>query len=1108
MWGKLAGLMCAAVLLAVPWSDARAQGPRCEEPLGRLMSGQGRVELRPEGADRWRPLAVDALLCPGDVLHVGPQGRAGVYLTKTEGVMRVDRNTTLRLKRREERRSFLGLLEGAAHFFSRRARALDITTPFVNAGVEGTEFVVRVDEGETLISVFEGRVIASNDAGEVALDDGKTAVTVDGQAPELRDVVDPRGFVRWSLYYPPILALRPPEDAPVALRRASDAWAARDHEAAFVALDTVPAGARDVRFYVLRAALRLDVGQVDAARRNLDRAGDTGDALALRSVIAVTANNRDEALTQARRAVHFAPESPAARIALSYALQASARLAEARDVLARGAKDFPANGLVRARLAELRLAFGDSRGALTAADEAEALPPALARTATVRGFALLARFRVEAAKDAFRAAIDRDSAAPLPRLGLGLAKIRDGKLVEGRREMETAAALDPGNALVRSYLGKAYFEERREDPAAAELATAKRLDPRDPTAYYYDALRKQAENRPTEALDDIRAAVARNDNRAVYRSGLLLDEDRAVRGTSAARIYNDLGFERLAQLEASRSLASDPSNHSAHRFLADSFRGSARQDIVRASELLRAQLLQPLNVQPVQASRAETELNLPTRLGPVSPGLNEFTPFFARDGLRVSATGTAGSEDTLGDEFVVSGILGRTAFSASQFHFEDDGFRPNNDQNHDIYDVFGQVAVTPDISLQAEYRHRETEQGDLAMNFDPDDFDETQRRVENEETVRFGAHWAAAENFDLIGSFIYEDREAAQSQEIGPGILLADQSGLDGWDVQLQGIWRADNTSVVLGGSFSQIDNVNTEKVTILSSGLSDADLFESRIEQKNIYAYYNRNFRDNFHVTIGGSLDQFDSNSINEEQFNPKLAFVWTPWKSVKFRSGVFRTLKRFLSADQTLEPSQLAGVFQFFDDRNGESAWQYFSGIDVRFSDRIFAGLQYMYRDVDALAVSDNGTEQKQQDENHLSGYFYWIPIESVSVSLEPTLLDVDRPIRDGPRELRSLEMPLRVAKFFQGGAYTTVQATFVNQRLRSRTDQPTYKSESFAVLDGAIGYRFPDRRGSISFEVQNILNSKFNYQDLNFINAGRDVAPRFEPDRSLLLNLSVAF
>ena len=79
----------------------------------------------------------------------------------------------------------------------------------------------------------------------------------------------------------------------------------------------------------------------------------------------------------------------------------------------------------------------------------------------------------------------------MPRLGLGLAKIRDGELVAGREELEVAVALDPSNSLLRSYVGKAYYEENtqsRDSLAAAQYELAASLDSLDPTPYFYDAI--------------------------------------------------------------------------------------------------------------------------------------------------------------------------------------------------------------------------------------------------------------------------------------------------------------------------------------------------------------------------------------------------------------------------------------------------------------------------------------------------------------------------------------------------------------------------------------------------------------------------------------------
>jgi tetratricopeptide (TPR) repeat protein len=101
----------------------------------------------------------------------------------------------------------------------------------------------------------------------------------------------------------------------------------------------------------------------------------------------------------------------------------------------------------------------------------------------------------------------------LPRLGLGLAKIRAGDLVGGRAEIEIAVILDPGNALIRSYMGKAYYEEKRDDLAESQFDISKKLDPLDPTPWFYDAIRKQTINRPIEALDDLQKSIERNNNR-------------------------------------------------------------------------------------------------------------------------------------------------------------------------------------------------------------------------------------------------------------------------------------------------------------------------------------------------------------------------------------------------------------------------------------------------------------------------------------------------------------------------------------------------------------------------------------------------------------------
>ncbi len=581
--GWVIAVLAGVTILVAP-APGQAAGA-CEPAVARIVSLQGRVEVQRGEAGAWVAAALDDQLCIGDAIRVGALARAALALAN-ESVLRIDQLTTMRLAGEPESgRSLLDLLFGDVHFFSHRPRALEIVTPIANAGAEGTEFAMRVRADRTEVIMFEGRVRLQTSKGELLLASGDAAVATAGEAPRPEIIARPRDAVTWALYYPPILApladRRPaPGPLPQGLQTAILRVAANDYAGAIAALDAVPEAARDARYFTYRAGVLLNVGQAEAAAQAIERAlalnPDAADALAQRAVIAVVQNRRADALADAGRAVELNPGSAPARIALSYAQQASFDLEAARATLREAAARTPDNALVQARLAEIELSFGNLGAAETVAARAVALAPELARSQMVLGFAALTRIDIDQAKTAFERAIELDSAEPLARLGLGLAKIRAGDLEAGRRELEIAAALDPDNSLLRTYLGKAYFEERRAPLDADQFQIAKELDPNDPTPYFFDAIRLQTENRPVEALHELETSIKLNDNRAPYRSRLLLDQDRATRGVSVARIYDDLGFEQLGVNEAAQSLALDPANSAAHLFLSDLYTGKPR----------------------------------------------------------------------------------------------------------------------------------------------------------------------------------------------------------------------------------------------------------------------------------------------------------------------------------------------------------------------------------------------------------------------------------------------------------------------------------------------------------------------------------------------------
>ena len=580
------------------------------------------------------------------------------------------------------------------------------------------------------------------------------------------------------------------------------------------------------------------------------------------------------------------------------------------------------------------------------------------------GFVRLARLEVGRATEAFERAIALDPAAPLPRLGLGLARIRRGDLSGGRQELEIAVALDPGDALLRSYLGKAYYEERRPQPAASQLDRAEALDPTDPTAYLYNAVLLQSVNRPVAALDALERSIERNDNRAIYRSRLLLDADRATRSVNLGRIYDDLGFEQLALLEGYRSLAEDPTSDSAHRFLSDAYAAVPRHEMARVSEVLQSQLYQPLNLHPVPPQIAFSEpavlgvsglsraIAAPgsaaiLAAGPGDPAFNEFNQLFERNGLSILASGLVGSNETYADQVVLSALHGPFSISVGQLHSETQGFRPNNDLTRDAYNVLAQLAVGPGTSLLAELRYDDIEQGDLVLAFDPENFDPKLRQKDQIRSARLGARHAFTPGSELIGTVAYLDGEFSAS--FGPDIDI--KTDLRAWVGELQHAFRWRRLRLVSG--VGHVDGDRTDVLRFINSEKQDdisIDRFEDEFQRTNGYLYALLRWPDPVTWTLGLSADRFKSGDA-ELQSRPDQPEAWHPLDADSRHDasrGDLSELKGSLVSNQTIEPTQVAGFNQFFDDFDGTDAWRYGVGVDQKLGSRAAVGAEFSAREL----------------------------------------------------------------------------------------------------------------------------------------------------------------
>src|SRR5262249_20892286 len=160
-------------------------------------------------------------------------------------------------------------------------------------------------------------------------------------------------------------------------------------------------------------------------------------------------------------------------------------------------------------------------------------------------------------RESFDQAIALDGGLANAWLGRGLIQIRQNHDREGRADLQVAATLEPQRSLLRSYLGKAWTRTRDPRHAERELDLARQLDPKDPTPWLYSALLEQRENHINDAVRDLEKSTDLNDNRSLYRSRLLLDQDRAVRSANLASIYRDARMTEVCVREASQAVSYD-----------------------------------------------------------------------------------------------------------------------------------------------------------------------------------------------------------------------------------------------------------------------------------------------------------------------------------------------------------------------------------------------------------------------------------------------------------------------------------------------------------------------------------------------------------------------
>jgi tetratricopeptide (TPR) repeat protein len=967
----------------------------------RISGVEGTVQVLPFGAATWVNTQTNQVLHAQDRIRSLEKSRV-TLLWSDHSVVPFGPLTEIEILPTEEPGSLAGLhlIKGILSFFHRdKPLRLKVVTRGGIAGVVGTEFVLSTgtpgDGDGSRLSVIDGVVRISNEHGDLVLGSHEKGILIPGQPPVRSPGFDAKNVLQWCFYYPAVLdlsdlKLNSAEQA--ALANSLSAYRSGDLVAA---LRSYPAGRApgspdEAVFY---AALLLSVGEVAEAEAVLapTSANDERIALlvgALRELVAAVKNESIGAPGEKR------PALATERLAASYYAQSrnsgDKSLTEALVAAKKAAALSPGFGFAWVRVAELEFSFDRTGEALKNLNEGLELSPRNAQGLALKGFLLAGQNRINEALMWFNRALAVDAALGNAWLGRALCRIRRGDGTGGREDLLVAAALEPQRSVLRSYLGKAFADAGENKLAVKELSLARDLDQNDPTTWLYSALLKQQQNLINPAIEDLQIAQQHNDARSLFRSRMMLDEDRAVSSANLASIYRDAGMNDVSVREAARAVTYDYANPSAHLFLSDSYnelrdptRFNLRYETVWFNELLLANLLSP-----VGGGRLSQQISQ-----------QEYSRLFEADGFGVANSTLYRSDNKSVTEYVSQfGTFGNFSYALDLDYQHNGGVRVNNGLDDAEWNVTIKQQVTPEDTITLFLSGEDYHSGDNfqyynATNARPNfRFDEYQHPIAlagwhhewspGMHTLALGGRLENEQRFsDKAAPQLLLDQGAPESgQTTGPIIPPSHKTPFDVryngqleiYTAELNQIFQWNRLTLSAGGRYqsgtfeTRATMDNPVGPPILFRGTPTNTSATDDFERLTGYGYLTVEPVDHLWLIGGVAYDDttyprnfrappISRGEDHNSQVGPKAALVCQPVPEVTIR-GIFTKSLGGVSLDESyrLEPTQLAGFPQAFRSLISESAvgsvaapeYQTWGGaLDLKFRSGTYVGLRYEY-------------------------------------------------------------------------------------------------------------------------------------------------------------------
>lgn len=897
---------------------------------------------------------------------------------------------------------------------------IEILVGLYSAAVTGTSLMVETDGDISTIIVMDGNIVITPSDPAVASTASPVhvgsfhKVVMDGEHEPVVSPITVLGTeIQWCLYYPMIVDLKDVESGlGNPWTTIVDYYRKGNVRSMVDLLGQLPENGAGVAESKIAAATNLCIGNLAGASRYLAALpSNDADRLAMETLIAVVQG----------RPVTFneSPESetPSQLLARSYWHQRNGELEEAVAMTARAVAQSPGFAFAHARHAELLSYFGSSGQSQQQAEQALELAPEYAPALTLLAVLLAASNRTDDAHQLVERARQSDPRYAQAWIVKGLLEFGEGREEEGTRDLMVGTAMQPDQPLARVYLAEALRRANSGPLSVDELTAAIELDMGNPTSYFYRSLYFREENRINESIMDLRGALARDENRRLFRSQRVLGTDHAVRRVNLANIYEMGGLEEWSLKESSRAGDEHYSNSASHLFVADSLdalrdqsRLFLRLDTSWRNEQLLANMLAPPG----------------SGVLPQYGSLQEYSPLLAPKNFAFNVTATAQSDGRYiarGSAFARSG---ETSISYDFEFQESDGFYG--------FDHFRAIENT------VRLRHELTDKNAVFVQingttldtgnphiFGPNPADESGATF-NEESVPnllFGYTWKPSpwSCAMFVAGNERSDYTTSDETPSTPLAVVDAQGVVTDFDALPIAMNRTLDTSIrtyffdaqvlfdfehfrAISGLRHQFGDFTTDELLEVSdpnwSGVFSTDpasnqTTSARLNRWDLYSYLTFRLAPGLKITGGASFVDmsFPKNfrhppTVSGEQsrnnFSPKVGLIYQPGTTWIVQGMYSQSLGSVsLEGAYRLEPTQVSGLTQTFRTLIPESQFGSISGQEVE-----IAAMSVTFNPTDRVSFRLDAANREACSEDSFGIFSRFLPATVWTPDQTPVLFD----------------------------------------------------------------------------------------------------------------------